>query len=114
MDWSYVFTVVNTTAMVLGYMVLALLVSFVCWVIGVWHDKWKYERRRKRRHDIEWDNLRSAWLRNMDFERVDTAEQQVVDFHDRLDTAVMEFPVLEELTHEQVYDYMEDSQRDVS
>jgi hypothetical protein len=26
----------------------------------------------------------------------------------------MEFPVLEELTHEQVYDYMEDSQRDVS
>lgn len=105
---SSVLTAVNTTAMVLGYMVLAGLLSFVAWILGVWLDKWKYERRKKRRHDAEWDDIRSVWLRYMDVERTDTAEQRVIDSTDRIDTAVLG------ITPEDIYDYEKELRRDAS
>jgi hypothetical protein len=105
---SGVLTAVNTAAMVLGYLVLALLLAFVCWIIGVWLDKWRYQRRRKRRHDEEWDRIRSKWLLEGDFERVRTNEYQVIDTADRIDTAVLGDPI------GHIYDYEEELRRDAS
>lgn len=105
---SQVLAAFNTTAMVLGYISLALIIGFVGWIAMVWHEKWRYNRRRKRRQDAEWDRVRSAWLRQVQLERIDTVEQRVVDSTDRTRTAQLNF------TPEDIYNYEEDFRRDAS
>lgn len=90
-------TAVNMTAQVLGYVVLSGLFLTLVWYIGVWIDEWTYRRSRRRQHDIEWDNLRSAWI----FE-------QRKDEQDRIHTDVLDFTV------EQIYDYQKEQYRDAS
>lgn len=89
----------NTTATVLGYLVLTLLVGGVGWFLSVRHDAWKYKRRRQRQHDIDWDNLRSAWIFDMHQDRVETKEQHTIA---RVDTDVLNYTV------EQIYDYQKE------
>jgi hypothetical protein len=98
----------NTTAMVLGYICLAFLFCFAVWIIGVWLEKWKYKRRRQRKNDADWDRIRSAWLQDMEVQRVNTVEQRVVDSTDRTATAVLGF------APEDIYNYEEEYRRDVS
>jgi hypothetical protein len=92
----------------LGYLVLALLIGFVLFIASAWLDKWTYQRKRNRRHDIEWDNIRSKWLLEGDIERVTTQEHRVIDSVDRIDTAVLGDP------YGQFYDYQEELRRDAS
>lgn len=99
----------NTTAMVLGYIVLILLLSFVVWVLGVWFDKWRYQRRRRRRHDREWDRIRAQWLAgDISIQPAQPADQRVIDTVDRIDTAVLDF------TPEDIYDYEKELRHDAS
>jgi lipopolysaccharide export LptBFGC system permease protein LptF len=99
---------VNTAAMVLGYLVLALLIGIVLFIASAWLDKWSYQRKKNRRHDIEWDNVRSKWLLEGDIQRARTDEYRVIDSVDRIDTAELgNIP-------EQVYNYQEELRRDAS
>jgi hypothetical protein len=111
---NHIVQAVDTAAMVLGYLVLALLIGIVLFIASAWLDKWSYQRKKSRRHDDEWARVRSKWLLEGDFERVRTNEQFAVDFHDRLQTDVMEFPIIQDLTHQDVYNYLEESHRDAS
>lgn len=101
---------VNTAAMVLGYILFAVLFTGLCWLVGVWYNEWSYRRARRRKHDIQWDNIRSAWLLDMQnrkadvhdiTDRIDTDEypRTVVDSVDRINTDVME------MTLEQIVNY---------
>jgi IS4 transposase len=105
---STILAAFNTTAMVLGYISLAFIVGFASWIISIWLEKWKYKRRRARKNDAEWDQIRSAWLRSMDVERINTVEQRVIDSTDRTETAVLG------ITPEDIYDYEKEWHRDVS
>lgn len=90
----------NTTAMVLGYILLALLLAAVFWMAGNWTENVHYRRQRKRRHDREWDEIRAAWLDEMHdirpgevydlSDRIETRPQSIIDSIDRLDTDVMD------------------------
>lgn len=92
----------NTTAMVLGYILLALFLAGVVWFAGTWAETWRYKRNRRRRQDREWDQVRSVWLDEMYTEerhaqmydladRIETEEhpKTVVNSIDRIDTEVM-------------------------
>lgn len=104
-DIGSVLDKVNTAALVLGYLVIFLLLAGVAWFLAVRHDAWRYARRRKRQHDIEWDNLRSAWI--FDMHRTDTIEAPAVK-PDRITTDVLEFTV------DQIYDYQKEYRSDAS
>lgn len=99
----------NIAAMVIGYIVIALLLAGVIFLAILWHEKYRYHRRRKRKNDIEWDNVRSKWLdERIPIQRVRTVEQEVVSSVDRIDTAVLGFQA------EDIYDYERELHRDVS
>lgn len=99
----------NIAAMVVGYIVLTLLIVGVLFLATLWHEKYRYQRYRKRKNDIEWDNVRSKWLDEyIPIQRVQTVDETVVSSVDRIDTAVLDDVV------EQIYDYQEDLYRDVS
>lgn len=90
----------NTAAMVLGYLVLIFLVSGTIWIIGVWHDSWAYKRRRKRRHDMEWDLIRSKWLEDpVRTPRTDTLIQPL--YSTQKQTDILDAPV--EFHYEEQY-----------
>lgn len=103
----------NITAMVLGYILLVLFVSAAVWMGRNWADNWRYKRRRKRMHDIQWDNVRSAWLLDMHTrpadvhditDRIDTLEhpQTIVGSIDRINTDVMDYTI------NQIVDYQKE------
>lgn len=82
------------TATVLGFILLAFLIVVGIWLLQNVHDSWLYKRRRKRKHEMEWDNLRSAWLDqyiHIDRKRplrADTVEMRAVN-PDRVNTDIM-------------------------
>lgn len=102
-----ILSVTNNAALVLGYLVLFLLLAGVAWLISVRLESWRYNRRRKRQHDIEWDNLRSAWIFDLRQDRTDTAEAPYVG-SDRVNTDVLNYTV------DQIYDYQEEYRSDAS
>lgn len=81
---------ISTAATVIGFIVLAMfLATFIC-MAGVWYDNWSYKRARQRKHDVEWDNVRSKWLdEHITVERkshrTDTLEHPVTR-QDQIDT----------------------------
>lgn len=90
-------TALNTAALVLGYFVFCCLILATLWYAGAWYDEWAYRRSRRRKHDIEWDNLRAAWI----------FEQRKDDL-ERVDTDVLNFTV------EQIYDYQKELRNDAA
>lgn len=92
----------NIAAMVVGYIVIALLITGALFLATLWHEKYRYQRRRKRKNDIEWDNVRSKWLDEY------IPVQRVQTVVDRIDTAVLDDVV------EKIYDYEEELYREVS
>lgn len=102
----------NTTAMVLGYILLVLFLAAVCWMAGNWIENVHYRRQRRRRHDREWDEIRAVWLDEMyeahqaelyDLaDRIETRPQAIVDSVERFDTDVME------QTFEQIVNYQKE------
>lgn len=96
----------NITAMVLGYILLMMFLAGAFWMAGNWAEGWRYKRARKRRHDHEWDEVRSVWLDEMQYEphhaevydmsdRIETLEHPkiIVDSVDRIDTDVMDYTI---------------------
>lgn len=91
----------STTATVLGFFTLFVILAVLIWgsvlclkVMATWYDNWRYTRRRKRKDEQEWSDIRSAWLREkMGMHRTDTMEAEAVAaLADRKDTDV--FPDL--------------------
>jgi hypothetical protein len=71
---NHIVQAVDTAAMVLGYLVLALLIGIVLFIASAWLDKWSYQRKKSRRHDDEWARVRSKWLLEGDIQRARTDE----------------------------------------
>lgn len=107
---SNIIEAVNTTAMVLGYLVLFLLLAGIVWFVRVRLEAWRYKRYRARKHDLEWDNLRSAWIFDLHQDVVDTGEveEQTPYNLGRVDTDVLDFTV------DQIYDYQKEHRNDVA
>lgn len=97
----------NVTAQMLGYLVLFLLLAGLTWLISIRLEAWRYRLKRARRHDLEWDNLRSAWIFDQQQDRTDTVEAPVID-PSRVNTDVLDFTV------EQIYDYQKEHRNDVA
>jgi hypothetical protein len=97
----------NTTATVIGYLVLTLLIAGVIFLAILWYEKWRYKLRRQRKHDIDWDRIREKWLLEKPLDRPTTRPQRLVN-SDRVDTDVLDF------TSDQLYNYQEDRYRDAS
>lgn len=95
---SNVVSAVNITATVLGYILLLLLLAGALLVVGVRYDEWRYTRHRRRQNDIEWDNLRSAWIFRQ-------REEEAAYDADRVNTDILEFTV------EQIYTYQKEHGR---
>jgi hypothetical protein len=94
---------VNTTAMVLGYILLALFLGVAFWILSARIDVWRYNRKRARQHDVEWDRVRSQWIFDQDRQhRTDTVEAAVVYQQDVVDTDVIQHTV------EQIYTYQKE------
>lgn len=106
---SNIIAAVSTTAMVLGFLVLLLLLAGLTWFSAVRFDVWRYNRRRKRQHDLEWDNLRAAWIFDLRKQKTDTEEAELVYYesYSRVDT-----DVLSEITPEAIINYQRESYRD--
>lgn len=98
---------VNTTATVLGYILLALMLLVLTWLIGTWLEEWHYKKSRIRHHDVEWDNVRSKWLLEMEVQQADTFEQPLVESN-RKTTDVLDF------TPEDIINYSKENHRDGS
>lgn len=81
---------VNNTALVLGYIVLALWIMFVIWVANVLTREVRYDLKKKRHDEKEWDNIRSRWILDMPND-----ERYTVDH----DTDIIGFTV------DDIYDY---------
>lgn len=112
----------TTTAAVIGFIVLTLLLAGFFWLVGVWHNAWKYKQRRKRKHDIEWDNVRSKWLDEhipIQRYRTDTVEQAAIR-QDQLDTTELTINPdrlntdIMDLTIEQIVTYQKEHDHDAS
>lgn len=104
---SNIVTKVNDTALILGYLVLLSLLAGLIWFFAIRYEAWRYKRRRARKHDIDWDNLRSAWIFDLQQSRIDTAETPIINSN-RVDTDVLDFTV------EQIYDYQKEYRNDVA
>lgn len=64
---------VNTTAMVIGYPVLAIILILSVWfgarifrAITKLFDEMKYERWKRRNEERDWDNIEASWVLQLD------------------------------------------------
>lgn len=81
-------------AAVIGFIVMAFLIMVGVWLLQGAHESWAYKRSRKRKHEMEWDNIRSAWIdqyipiQRKQPSRADTLEMYAVS-PDQVNTDIM-------------------------
>jgi hypothetical protein len=101
---------VNTTAMVLGYPVLAILVFLAVWfgsrifrALVKLFDEMKYDRWKRRHSERDWDNIEASWMLELDEDNREPYIPVQRNQHNRHDT--IELP---EDFAEQLYNYREE------
>jgi hypothetical protein len=99
---SALFGMFNDTALVLGYLVLIIWVMFIIWVGIVLVRELKFDSKKKKHEEKEWDNIRSRWLTDMKNDERYTVQP------DAYTTDILDFTV------DDVYNYQEDKRRDAS
>lgn len=106
----------NDAAQVLGYFVMATWAILLIWLICKMLQEVRFDWRRKRMEEREWDLIREKWIENLK-----TPREDVMDDVDRHDTDVLGLvlplqraqdpgAVPETRPYETVYDYQKELQ----
>lgn len=106
-----ILTNVNTTAMVIGYPVMAVIVFLILWFgtrifrdITKIFNEMRYERWKRKNEERDWDNIEASWILEFDEDNMLPDIPQQRSQYNWHDTDV--FPTLE--LHDQLYNFQED------